>query len=365
MGRIISTGTAVPVHAADQDHILEFMCAAYHDDTASRKLRILFHSSGISTRHSVVPDFGNGKPVYGNFFGNGTPDIEKRMHLYRNNAATLAIKAINKLFGKLGTTIQSFGITHLITVTCTGMYSPGIETEVMERLQLPYGIFHTSVNFLGCNAAFPAQTIADSFTRSDKKAKVLVVCVELCTIHFQPKNDNDNLLSNTIFGDGAAAVLMVSEEYALLHGMKGFSIKGFNSGVLGEGKELMGWNIKPLNFEMVLNASVPAFIGEKIKDFVAETKRVLNISPDAIDKWAVHPGGRKILDNVKRELGLTDEDMALSYRILREYGNMSSPTILFIIDLIMEQVPAQGEHMLAIGFGPGISVDTILYTYEQ
>jgi predicted naringenin-chalcone synthase len=365
MGRIISTGTAVPVHAADQDHILSYMCAAYHDDAASRKLRILSHSSGISTRHSVVPDFGNGKPVLGNFFGNGTPDVEKRMHLYRNNAAALAIKAIENLFGKLGTTIQSFGITHLITVTCTGLYSPGIETEIMEQLQLPYSIFHTSVNFLGCNAAFPAQKIADSFTRSDKHAKVLVVCVELCTIHFQPKHDNDNLISNTIFGDGAAAVLMVSEEYALLHKMKGLSVKGFNSGVLGEGKNLMGWNIKTLNFEMVLNSSLPAFIGEKIKEFISETKSVLNVSTGEIDKWAVHPGGRKILDNVKRELDLTDEDMANSYRVLREYGNMSSPTILFIIDLIMEQVPAPGEQVLAIGFGPGISVDTVLYQYEQ
>ncbi len=365
MGRIISTGTAVPVHAADQDHILEFMCAAYNNDTASRKLRILFHSSGIRTRHSVVPDFGLGKPVYGNFFGNGTPDIEKRMLLYRNQAAALAIKAIKNLFDKLGSTIQTFGITHLITVTCTGMYSPGIETEIMERLQLPFDIFHTSVNFLGCNAAFPAQKIADSFSRSDKHARVLVVCVELCTIHFQPKSDNDNLLSNTIFGDGAAALLMVSEEFASSNGLSGLSVKGFNSGVLGDGKELMGWNIKPLNFEMVLNASVPAFIGEKIKEFVSETKRVLDISPGAIDKWAVHPGGRKILDNVKKELGLTDDDMANSYRVLREYGNMSSPTILFIINLIMDQMPATGEQVLAVGFGPGISVDTILYCYER
>jgi predicted naringenin-chalcone synthase len=365
MGRIISTGTAVPVNKTNQGDILEFMCAAYHDETVSRKLRILFHSSGISSRHSVVPDFGNGKPLSGGFFGNGTPNIEQRMNLYRDNASALAVKAIQNLFSKINSTVQSFGISHLITVTCTGMYSPGIETEIMERLQLPSGIFHTSVNFLGCNAAFPAQKIADAFTRSDKQARVLIVCVELCTIHFQPKNDNDNLLSNTIFSDGAAAVLMVSDEYAAQQGMGGLSVEGFHSGVLGEGKDLMGWNIKPLNFEMVLNASVPAFIGEKIKDFIAETKKRLDINHGMIDKWAVHPGGRKILDNVKKELGLKDEDLTNSYQVLREYGNMSSPTILFIIDLIMDQVPAQGEKVLAVGFGPGISVDTVLYKYEQ
>lgn len=364
MSRIISTGTAVPEFSTSQENILGYMCGAYNDKTVSRKLRVLFQSSGIDSRHSVVPDFGNRRE--GNlFFGNGKPDVEKRMNLYRENASVLAVAAINDLFRKLDTDIQSFGITHLITVTCTGIYSPGLETELMEKLELPNDIFHTSVNFMGCNAAFPAQKIADSFARSDNNARVLVVCLELCTIHFQPKNDNDNLLSNTIFSDGAAALLMVSDKLARQQKLKGLEVKGFYSGILGEGKSLMGWNIKPLNFEMVLSAGIPAFIGQKISQFISETSRNLNVSPDIIDKWAVHPGGRKILDQVKVQLGLNNGEMNYSYQILREYGNMSSPTILFILNLIQEQELKHGEKIMAIGFGPGISVDTALYHYVE
>ncbi len=364
MSRIIATGTAVPEYTAPQENILGFMCRAYNDETISRKLRILFHSSGIESRHSVVPDFGShsrGKL----FFGNGKPDVEKRMDLYRANAAGLAIAAINELFDRLNTTIRKFGVTHLITVTCTGLYAPGLETEIMERLQLPTDIFHTAVNFMGCNAAFPAQKIADSFAQSDRNARVLVVCVELCTIHFQPKDDTDNLLSNTIFGDGAAALLMVSDEYARQESLKGLLVGGFYSGVLGEGKALMGWNVKPLNFEMVLNAGIPAFIGQKINRFIDDTSRNLEVLPEMIDRWAVHPGGRKILDQVKKQLGLNNGEMNYSYQILREYGNMSSPTVLFILDLIMQQDLKQGEKIMAIGFGPGISVDTALYHYDK
>lgn len=364
MSRIISTGTAVPAYVGRQDQILEFMCDAYNDGTASRKLKILFHSSGINTRYSVVPDFSNHSGGR-QFFGNGKPDVEKRMDLYRLNASALAMQAIENMFGKLGAGIETFGITHLITVTCTGMYSPGLETELMEKLNLPDNIFHTSINFLGCNAAFPAQKIADSFARSDKDAKVLVVCVELCTIHFQPKDNTDNLLSNTIFADGAAALLFVSDEFARQNQLKGFSVGGFYSGMLSDGKELMGWNVKPLNFEMVLNAEVPAFIGEKIARLIDEVSRYFKISQREIDKWAVHPGGRKILDQVKQQLRLENDELRYSYQVLRDYGNMSSPTILFILNLIGEEPLLPGEKIMAVGFGPGISVDTAIYQYEE
>lgn len=364
MSRIISTGTAVPEYAAHQDSILEFMCRAYDNDTASRKLKILFHSSGIEKRHSVVPDFNN-KSDANLFFGNGMPNVEMRMKLYRDNAADLAIKAIDDLFCKIDSDIASFGITHLITVTCTGMYSPGLETELMEKLHLRDNIFHTSVNFLGCNAAFPAQKIADSFTKSDAHAKVLVVCVELCTIHFQPKGNTDNLLSNTIFSDGAAALLFVSDEYAREKSLKGLAVGGFYSGMLGEGKNLMGWNIKPLNFEMVLDAEVPAFIGRKITLFIDEVSSYFNVSKEDINKWAVHPGGRKILDQVRQQLGFERDELQASYQVLRDFGNMSSPTILFILNHIQEQNMKQGEKIMAVGFGPGISVDTAFYRYEE
>lgn len=235
----------------------------------------------------------------------------------------------------------------------------------MEELNLPDNIFHTSINFMGCNAAFPAQKIADSFARSDRNAKVLVVCVELCTIHFQPKNDNDNLLSNTIFSDGAAALLMVSDEIALQQNLEGYSVDGFYSGILGKGRQLMGWNIKPYNFEMILNSELPSFIGENIKHFFEEAGRHLDVVPEDINKWAVHPGGRKILDQVRFQLELEKDTLADSYHVLNKYGNMSSPTILFILNRILRQELKQDENLMAIGFGPGISIDLAVYHYEQ
>ncbi|HZH72177.1 MAG TPA: type III polyketide synthase [Mariniphaga sp.] len=363
MSRIISTGVAVPEFAASQDQILEYMSQAYNDDTVSRKLRILFHSSSINTRYSVVPDFSN-HSQNNLFFGNGSPNVEMRMNLYKKNAAGLAMHAIENLFNKLNTDILSFGITHLITVTCTGIYSPGLETELMENLNLPDTIFHTSINFLGCNAAFPAQKIADAFARSDSKARVLVVCVELCTIHFQPKNNNDNLLSNTIFSDGAAAALIVSDEIAQKHNVNGLGINNFYSDVLGDGKALMGWNVKPLNFEMILNPELPSFIGKNLNQFIEEATRKLDLIPLDSVIWAVHPGGRKILDQVRLHLDLEKDALEDSYHVLKDYGNMSSSTILFILNRIMEKNLKPGEKVLAIGFGPGISVDIAVYHYE-
>ena len=245
------------------------------------------------------------------------------------------------------------------------MYAPGIDAAMVERLGLPDDIFHTSVNFTGCNAAFPALKIADMISKTEEDAKVLVVCVELCTLHFQPKNNHDNLLSNTIFGDGAAAVLFVSDAFAGDHHLKGLSVNGFYSSLFHEGKHLMGLNITPVNFEMILNAKVPSFIGTKINGFITRAALKLDIEPANIGKWAVHPGGRKILEVVKEKLSLTDEDLANSYQVLSDYGNMSSPTILFILSRILDCSLTPNEKVFAIGFGPGISVDSVLFSYAE
>jgi predicted naringenin-chalcone synthase len=365
MGRIISIGTAVPPFSAGQTDILDFMHAAYDNETASRKLRILFHSSGIDTRHSAVPDFDQNLKLNRLFPDKNIPGIVKRLAVYQENAVALAINAIHNSLQKINSDVESFGVTHLITVSCTGLQAPGIDSAIMEELSLPKDIFHTSVNFAGCNAAFPALKIADMITRTDENAKVLVVCVELCTLHFQPKNNPDNLLANTLFGDGAAAVLMLPEAEARRRHQKGLSIGGFYSTLLPDGKQLMGWNITPVNFEMILNAKVPAFIGEKINGFMIQAALNLDIDPANIHKWAVHPGGRKILDVVKEKMNLADEDLADSYQVLKDLGNISSPTILFILKRILEKSLRPEENVFALGFGPGISIEAILFSYAE
>lgn len=364
MSTIIAIGTAVPQYSAKQSTILEFMKSAYNDDTASRKLNILFHNSGINNRYSVVPDFGN-KPSEHNLFNvnQQVPDVQERLSVFKENAAPLAISAMQDAFQKLNSSIADFKITHLITVTCTGIYAPGIGAALIEQLNLPVDIFHTAINFMGCNAAFPALNLADMITKTDVNAKVLVVCVELCTLHFNAVDNSDNLLANTIFGDGAAAVVVVSDTAAKKNQQAGISINGFYSLLLYKGKNLMGWNINPVNFEMVLDTGIPGFIGNEVNEIVLKASEKFKTDPSVIDKWAIHPGGKKILDSVKKQTQLSDADMQYSYKVLSDYGNMSSPTILFVLNEIMQAEHSEGETIFSIGFGPGLSIETALMTY--
>ncbi len=360
MSKIISIGTAVPQHRTAQPAILEFMQAAYGNDVTSRKLNVLFNNSGISARYSVIPDFDKNNKQH--IFFNGTPstaNVKNRLDVFKEQAIPLAIKAIDDAFIKIDSQINTFGVTHLISVTCTGLSAPGLSAELIEKLKLPTDIFHTSVNFLGCNAAFHALKIADMIIKSDAKAKVLIVCVELCTLHFQPKNDHDNLLSNTIFGDGAAAVIVTSDDSA----QRGLSIKGFYSLLLNKGKDLMGWNITPTNFEMILDAQIPQVIGDEINEILEKGCRKLNIETDSITKWAIHPGGKKIVDVIKSKLELSETDTEASYKVLNEFGNMSSPTILFVLNELFKEAKS-GETIFSIGFGPGLSIETAFFAYE-
>ncbi|MGQ0828140.1 MAG: type III polyketide synthase, partial [Bacteroidota bacterium] len=354
--------TAVPKHRTEQSVILEFMHAAYDDKLASRKLNALFNNSGISTRYSAIPDFDKSKKQH--IFFNGTPSTAKvnnRLNVFEENALPLAVSAIQDSFKKINANVAQFGITHLITVSCTGISAPGIDAALIEKLSLPNDIYHTSVNFIGCNAAFHALKMADMITKTEEHAKVLIVCVELCTLHFQPKNDHDNLLSNTIFGDGAAAVIVTSDSYTTQQ--KSLTMNGFYSLLLNKGKDLMGWNVTPVNFEMILDTKIPEFIGEEIENILQKASKKFNITPGTISKWAIHPGGKKIVDTIKSKLQLTDQETQCSYKVLEEYGNMSSPTILFVLNELMQENSTKGETIFSLGFGPGLSIETALFSY--
>ncbi|MES2138618.1 MAG: type III polyketide synthase [Bacteroidota bacterium] len=365
MSKIISIGTAVPEYGTEQSVILGFMKDAYSDDVVSRKLNVLFKHSGISTRYSTIPDFDKTKLKHVLF--NGTPNtstVENRLTVFKEKAIPLAIEAVTNAFKRINTDLSDFEFTHLITVSCTGLYAPGIDAQLIEELNLPNDIFHISVNFLGCNAAFHALKIANLIIKSDDNAKVLIVCVELCTLHFQPKNNHDNLLSNTIFGDGAAAVILTSDKYQNNTMQNSLVIDGFYSLLLPKGKDLMGWNITPVNFEMILDAKIPDFIGNEINSIVLKASKKFNIEPNTIKKWAIHPGGKKILDTIKKELQLNEEDLKYSYKILDEYGNMSSPTILFVLNELMETKQNKNDSVFSIGFGPGLSIEAALFRFE-
>ena len=365
MSRVISIGTAVPSYQTNQVEILEFMKQAYADPLIARKLSVLFAHSGISTRNSVLPDF-NVKDEAGFFqSADGVPDVLERQDQFKLKVIPLAMAAIEDSFQAVHPVLDKKDVTHLITVTCTGLYSPGIDTAIIHELSLRPDIMHTSVNFQGCNAAFPAMQMADIIARSDEDALVMVVCVELCTLHFQSKPADDYLVSNTIFGDGAAVVLVTSDEQARKCKLAGFEIKGFYSWLLHQGKDLLGWNISPRAFEMILDAALPELIGEHVETVLEKAFMHYKISRDQIQFWAVHPGGKRILDSFRKKIKLEREDLKYSYSVLDNHGNMSSPTILFVLQAIWKTHPKVGEKIVALGFGPGLSIDTAQFHYVQ
>jgi predicted naringenin-chalcone synthase len=166
-----------------------------------------------------------------------------------------------------------------------------------------------------------------------------------------------------LFGDGAAAMIVVPGNVADKNRWGGFEIRGFYSSLFAEGSDLMGWNIGALNFEMILSHDVPAFIGSTIRNFISAAEAKLGIAESDIHHWAVHPGGKKILDEILKAIKLDPDSLLDSYRVLRDYGNISSPTILFVLNEIVKNSLSAGDNVLAVGFGPGITMDALWLTY--
>lgn len=340
-----------------QAEVLEYMKQEYNDDTASRKLAILSRQSGILYRHSVVPDFSVECQNPALFTYKTTPGLDNRMLIYKNSALNLATGAIDDAFGKLSGKLEPSQITHLLTVSCTGLYAPGLSTQLIEHYSLSDNTFHTGINFMGCNASFPALRLADLIVKSDNKAVVVVVCVEICTIHFRPKDNNDNLLANSLFADGSGAMVIISDSLAKSRDINGPEIRGFSTLTLNAGKELMAWDLNSINFEMILSPEIPGFIGKNIAYIADKLKKEFQLTNLESVKWAIHPGGKKILDEFISSMKLNKEDIKESYHVLSEFGNMSSVTIIYVLDEILSDGEFEGT-LIEMGFGPGISIES-------
>jgi predicted naringenin-chalcone synthase len=359
LSQIHSIGTAVPPFKHNQDDILRFMSRIYaFNEKDRRSLKYLYHQSGISSRYSVIRDYSL-QPVDWNFYPPNEnlepfPSIEKRMKVFNRYAADLSAVAIkNCLENKL----EASEITHLITVTCTGLSAPGLDLQLMELLELPNNIFRTSVNFMGCYAAIHALKLADAFCKSDPAAKVMIVCTELCTLHFQQSATSDNITSSLLFGDGSAAVLVTGD----FDKTQGFPLLGFYGEVMPKGKQDMSWELSSTGFAMTLSGYVPALIEEDFEKLVGQALKKQGISRNQISRWCIHPGGRKILEAIEKSLALPKKNLDHSYRVLREYGNMSSPTILFVLKDILSALDLKNKEMIfGAAFGPGLTMETFI-----
>lgn len=363
MSKIISIGTAVPAFKHRQQDIMQFMQAVYAlTEADKRKIRFLYHQSDIDTRYSVVPDYSR-SAVEWKFYPatenlEPFPSLEQRMTWYHKYAAPLSIHAVRDcLDGK----VKQDEITHLITVSCTGMSAPGLDLQLIELLELPRNAWRSSINFMGCYAAVHALKIADALCQNDKQAKVLIVCTELCTLHFQRESSVDNIASSLLFGDGSAAVLVTHNNDP----HKGLQIDHFYSEIIPKGKGDMSWELSSSGFLMTLSSYIPELVGE---DFGALTGRALQqagISQEQVTHWCIHPGGKKILEAVSKSLQLEKDELHTCADVLRNYGNMSSPTILFVLKKLMQQMTTAPQHetrqrVFGAAFGPGLTMETFV-----
>ncbi len=330
------------------------------NEADKRKLKFLYNQSAIDTRYSVLPDYSLGAgdwqfyPPTENL--HPFPSLELRMKWFNKTAPALSINAIEKCIeNKIG----KGEITHLITVSCTGMSAPGLDLQIMEAMDLPVNIFRTSVNFMGCYAAIHGLKLADAFCAKNKHARVLVVCTELCTLHFQRENTIDNIASSLLFGDGAAAVLVTHDDDK----EPGLRLNNFHSEVAFKGKKDMSWEISSSGFLMTLSGYVPELIEQDFSMLLNNALENARLDRNDISHWCLHPGGKRILTAIEKSINITADDLKYSYNVLKNYGNMSSPTILFVLKEIMDSIDSRRHrktNIFGAAFGPGLTLETFI-----
>ena len=345
--RINAIATAVPAVECDAS----YHAWALRQLEGRREATLLgrmMQRSGIASRYTVLPDAAT-QQAEGSFYAAAEPPSTlDRMTVYAREAPELALEAIAQL-GDLG------GITHMVVASCTGFTAPGLDQVIARRLGLAPTVERVVVGFMGCYAGVTAVRTAAHLVRSDPAARVLVVAAELCTLHLQPTDRLESLLAMGQFADGAAAAVVSAQGPGLALG-EGLSL------TLEDSHELITWTIGDTGFAMELSGEVPGRLAEalaqpEVADVVTAGRPV-----SAIEAWAVHPGGKSIVDAVERGLGLPPEKVAASRAVLHDYGNMSSATVLFVLDRLMEQRPATG---IALAFGPGLAMEGLRFAWTE
>jgi predicted naringenin-chalcone synthase len=247
----------------------------------------------------------------------------------------------------------------VVTASCTGFCNPGPDYHIINELGLSHATQRYNLGFMGCYAAFPALRMAKQFCEADPAAVVLVMCLELCTLHLQINGGEDSMLANSLFADGAAAAIVSAR--APQENQSCFQLGSFHSSLILSGKEDMAWSIGELGFDIALSSYVPKIIGANIRDAVRPVLARGELELEDITTWAVHPGGKAIVDKVAESLALNQDQVAASRKVLRQYGNMSSATILFVLqEILQQQERTHHEEVCAMAFGPGLTVEMCL-----
>jgi predicted naringenin-chalcone synthase len=349
--------THVPTTSYTQEYIEAKMMALTRDRKQQRYIRRVYKNSGIHKRHSVLPDFLEGAThqLYGcENDGSSGPRTGARNRVYVEASRGIAPRLARAAIDGCGD-VALGDITHVVTASCTGFFNPGLDYHIVRELGMKDSVQRYHLGFMGCYAAIPALRMARQFCEADPQAVVLVLCLELCTLHMQMNGSLDNVLANSLFADGASCAIVGTRRPR----GRGYVLKDFASALIPGGEKDMAWSIGDFGFDIVLSSYVPRIIGAAITNTVASMIRPGDADADETTHWAVHPGGRAIIDKVHIALDLHPDQLTSSREILREYGNMSSATILFVLKDVLERADA-GCPVRAMAFGPGLTVESCL-----
>lgn len=362
---IRAVGTALPPHTVSQSRVAELartLCCRTERQAAM--IPRLYGNAGIDTRHFVIGDDVVGDIINGTNESQSVfvpssatddqgPSTGERMACYAEAAPPLAVRAARTALERAD--LPAADVSHLVTVSCTGFMAPGVDVELIKQLRLPATVLRTHVGFMGCHGAINGLRVAQALVDAQPQACVLLCAVELCSLHFHYGWDPKKNVAGALFADGAAAVVglradpMSTETWAVLDS---------RSCLFPDAEDAMTWHIGDHGFEMSLSARVPGLIASSLRSWLAGWLAEHGLTIADVGSWAVHPGGPKILSAVEECLGLRHDALAASRAVLAECGNMSSPTVLFILERLQREQARRP--CVALGFGPGLVAEAAL-----
>ena len=360
--RIAGIGTAAPEFSISQKEAAAVnMCFCVGADERLRLIPALYRRAGVRKRHSVLLHTDAGEPLArqslyeaANEEGDRGPTTRQRMEVYEREAPGLVVRASRRAIEDAGIDPTTF--THLVTVSCTGFHAPGADAAVIDGLGLPRTVERTHVGFMGCHGALNGMRVADAFTRAQPDARVLLCAVELCTLHMFYGWDAEKIVANSLFGDGAGAVVGIGA--GDLRDESAWNVAANGTYLMPDSGDAMSWKIGDHGFDMTLSARVPGLIRDNLAGWLEGWLAANGLGVEDVATWAVHPGGPRILTAFEQAVDLESGAVDISREVLAEFGNMSSATLLFILERLRRS--GAPRPCVAVGFGPGMAVETML-----
>lgn len=364
MAQIIGLATAVPGRfdqSESASFAKSFCCSTEKEE---RVLEKLYAHAGINRRSSSLSLDSRNNNSHNNFYSSRRsssdkgPSTQVRMEAFEKHALALARESTQAALKDAQ--VRPDEITHLVTVSCTGFSAPGFDIGLIRELCMNPGVQRTQVGFMGCHGAINGMRVASAIASSQRRSTVLLCATEVCSLHFQYGWSSDSLVANSLFSDGSAAAVFRGADSAAsaTEGRTRIALTGSGSQLIANTADAMQWHIGNNGFTMHLASTVPDLVGEALSDWLVPWLSENALSIKDIGGWAIHPGGPRLLSAVQEALSLSNTQMAPSFAVLKEFGNMSSPTVLFILDQLQKANTPLPYVILA--FGPGLTIEALV-----